>query len=336
MRIHAVLMAGVGLLGLAVAAARGGEATAGDYRISGPYTKDNLAIFLIHGKDALPGKHYLTLSEALERKKAVVHETRNVNELTVENLSGDADLYLEAGDIVKGGQQDRVVSTDLILQPKSGKVPVACFCVEASRWRQRGAEDVTKFDASPGKAASKEVQLAAQSSRNQALVWRKVAEAQMRLGRSLGKSVQAGESPTSLQLSQEDKKLLETVEHYVQDLAKAPEGRADVIGYAAAINGKVENADIYGSSALFAKLWPRLLGASAIEAVAALQPGKKFEPATSKAVVAMLADAEKGQKKEEKDVAGRVHLTTRQSAKHYLFETRDQAQQALPVHKSYK
>src|SRR5207248_3187508 len=125
-------------------------------------------------------------------------------------------------------------------------------------------------------------------------------------------------------------------ERTVQDLSKAPEGKADVIGYAAAINGKVENADVYGSSALFAKLWPRLLRASAIEAVAGMQPGKKFEPATAGAVTALLAVAEKGQKKEEKQVGGRAHLTTRQAGQHFLFETRDQAQQALPVHKSYK
>jgi len=336
MRVHAVLMAGMGLLGLATAAALTGEPQAGPYRFSGPYTQDNLTVFLIHGQDAIPGKQYLTLAEALAQKKAVVHETRDVQELCVENLSGDADVYLEAGDIVKGGQQDRVLSMDLILKPKSGKVPVPCFCVEASRWGSRGSEDAAKFDASPGKAAGKEVQLAAQYSRNQGLVWKKVAEAQMRLGRSLGKSVRAEASPTSLQLSQEDRKLLKTVERYVRELAKAPEGKTDVIGYAAAINGKVESADVYGSAALFAKLWPRLLRASAIEAVAGLQPGKKLEPVTARAVAAVLADADKGRKKEEKDVGGRVHLTTRASDKHVLFETRDRQQRSQPVHKSYK
>ena len=336
MRVQRVLMVGLGLLGLAVAAARGGEPQAGDYRMSGPYTQDNLTVFLIHGKDAIPGKQYQTLSEALEQKKAVVHETQSVNEVSVENLSGDADLYIEAGDIIKGGQQDRVVSADLILKPKSGKVPLSCFCVEASRWSQRGGEAADKFDASPGKAAGKELQLAAQYSRDQGLVWKKVAEAQMRLGRSLGQSVQAEASPSSLQLSQEDKKLLETVERYVRELVKAPDGKMDVIGYAAVINGKVESADVYGSAALFAKLWPRLLRASAIEAVAGLQPGKKFEPATAEAVTAALAEAEKGKTKEEKDVGNRVHLTTRESDKHILFETRDREQAAQPVHKSYK
>src|SRR5262249_1947054 len=146
------------------------EKQAGGYRLSGPYTQGNLTIFLIHGKDAIPDKKYLTLAEALEQKKAVVHETKQVNEVSVENLSDDADLYLEAGDIIKGGQQDRVLSMDMIIKKKSGKVPLPCFCVEASRWSQRGKEDVAAFRSSPGKAAGKEVQLAAQLSRDQGRV----------------------------------------------------------------------------------------------------------------------------------------------------------------------
>jgi hypothetical protein len=335
MKVHAVLVAVVGLLGLA-AAARTEETRAGDYRISAPFTQGNLTIFLIHGKDAIAGKQYLTLAEALEQMKAVVHETKAVNEVRVENLSTDADLYLEAGDIIKGGQQDRILSMDMILKPKS-KTAVPCFCVEASRWSQRGTEDAAQFASSPGKAAGKEVQLAAQYSRDQRLVWKQVAESQMRLGRSVGKSVQQEASPSSLQLSQEDKKLLEMVERYVKELDQAPKDKKDVIGYAAAINGKVENFDVYGSAALFAKLWPRLLRASAIEAVAALPADqKKFEPATAAAVAKMLADSEKGKAKEEKVAGGRVHLITRKSEKNVFFETRDQEKMAKPIHKSGK
>jgi hypothetical protein len=338
-----VLLAAVGLLELASGGAWAGEKRAeqpraGDYRISGPYTEGNLTIFLIHGKDAIPDKKYLTLAEALEQKKAIVHETKNVNEVSVENLSADADLYLEAGDIIKGGQQDRILSQDMIIKPKSGKVPLPCFCVEASRWSQRGKEDATAFRSSPGKAAGKKVQLAAQYSRNQNFVWKEVAQAQMQLSRSVGKSVRAEASPTSLQLSQEDKKLLEMVERYVKTLGKTPEKEKDTIGYAAAVNGKVENFDVYGSADLFGKLWPRLLRASAIEAVAALpKDKKKFEPATTAAVVKMLQDADKGKKKEEKLVNERVHLVTRQSENNvFLFETRDRERASQPVHKSGK
>lgn len=339
MNSRQVMAAVVGLLFLATVSWAGdkpvGDKKADEYRLSGPYTRGNLSVFLIHGKDAFPDKKYITLAEALEQKKAVVHETKQVNEVSVENLSSDVDLYLEAGDIVKGGQQDRVLSIDLIVKAKSGKVTVPCFCVEASRWNQRGSEDVARFNSSPGKAAGKGIQLAAQYQGRQDLVWKNVAESQMRLSRSVGKSVRQEQSPTSLQLTQEDKKLLEMVETYVKELQKAPKDQKEVIGYAAAINGKVENFDVYGSSELFAKLWPRLLRASAIESVAALEKDKKFKPATVEDVKKLLADADKG-KKEERVVGGRVHLITRKSETNYFFETRDGDAKSKPLHKSGK
>src|SRR5262250_1278727 len=99
---------------LAVAGGDPGDAKpkvdlAADYTISGPYTHDNLTIFLLHGRDTLSGKPLLTLQEALEQKKVVVHETKEVNKLSVENLSANAEIYIQAGDIVKGGQQDRIL-----------------------------------------------------------------------------------------------------------------------------------------------------------------------------------------------------------------------------------
>src|SRR5262249_39815878 len=86
---------------------RAGLQTA-DLKLSGPYTHQNLTVFLVHGKDQIPDKDFLTLQEALEQKKAVVHETGEVSALTIENLSERDVLFVQAGDIVKGGQQDRV------------------------------------------------------------------------------------------------------------------------------------------------------------------------------------------------------------------------------------
>src|SRR5262245_53941137 len=129
----------------------------GAYKLSGPYTHDNLTIFLIHGPDQLKDKVFLTLQEALDQKKAVVHETKNVGELSVENLSPTEEIFIQAGDIVKGGQQDRILAVDLIVPAKSGKttvkMPIACFCCESGLWSQRGQEiagSFAKFDAQAG------------------------------------------------------------------------------------------------------------------------------------------------------------------------------------------
>src|SRR5574340_490029 len=107
-------------------------------RLSGPYVHDNLSIYLVHGQDRVQ-KNYLTLAEAIEQRKVVVHETGHVNQLQVENLSRQ-DVYIQSGEIVKGGKQDRVLSDDIILPPTSGKVDVKAFCVEHGRWTQRGGE----------------------------------------------------------------------------------------------------------------------------------------------------------------------------------------------------
>src|SRR5262245_55030134 len=74
-------------------------------RVSGPFTHDNLTLFFIHGDDQIKGRKLITLDEALEQKKVVVHETKEVNKLAIENVS-DVEVFVQAGDIVKGGQQD--------------------------------------------------------------------------------------------------------------------------------------------------------------------------------------------------------------------------------------
>src|SRR5713101_4360263 len=123
------------------------ETKASDYRLSGPYTHKNLSIFLIHNKTTTRTKSFLTLQEALEQKKVVVYETQSVNELAIENLSNE-EVYVQAGDIVKGGQQDRMLAVDLIVPPSSGKMPIAAFCVEHGRWSRRGNEQASVFTSS--------------------------------------------------------------------------------------------------------------------------------------------------------------------------------------------
>src|SRR5262249_18624933 len=118
--------------------------TANQYLVSGPFTHRNLSIFLIHGPNQVTGD-FLTLQEALEQKKVVVFETKDVNELAIQNLSNQ-DVYVQAGDIVKGGQQDRMIGVDLIVPPKSARLPIAAFCVEHGRWSGRGTEQATVFN----------------------------------------------------------------------------------------------------------------------------------------------------------------------------------------------
>ena len=312
----------------------GGQKAQGqdDYRLEGPFTQGNLTVFLIHGKDKIKGQTFLTLQEALVQKKVIVRETRSVNELSIENVSGE-EVYVQSGDIVKGGQQDRMLVVDLILPPHSGKVPIAAFCVENGRWSRRGNEEVTTFNSSSNVVASREVKLAAKSRGSQGEVWREVAAAQDKLSANVGGSVKNEASPTSFQLALENKDVQRTAENYVDGLSGIVNGKTDVIGYVFAINGKINSADIYASSALFKKLWPKLLQASAIEAIAELRRGEKFEAPRPDAVRGFLDDSPAA-KETQKDVSSRVQMTTRDSDGKVFFETRDRAKADAWVHRN--
>ncbi|HEX8921727.1 MAG TPA: DUF6569 family protein [Pyrinomonadaceae bacterium] len=309
---------------------------AGDYRISGPYTHENLTIFLIHGKDTISGKKFLTLQEAMQRKVVIVHETKDVNELAIENVSSDEEVYVQSGDIVKGGQQDRVLAVDLIVEPRSGKIPIAAFCVESGRWRQRGQESAGKFESSNEIIATKGLKIAANKTKSQGEVWAKVTEAQDKLSNNVGSSVNSSASASSLQLSLENKKVQEVTDNYIKKLSGIISGKSDVIGYAFAINGKINSSDVYGSNALFQKLWPKLLKASAVEALAELQKGATFETVRADSVKDFFADAEDG-KPSDNAVSTRVKMVTRETDEIILFETRDakQGPSGGVVHRSY-
>jgi hypothetical protein len=308
----------------------------GKYKLSGPYTHSNLAVFLIHGEDELKNKNFLTLQEAIQQKKVIVHETQQVNELSIENVSANEEVFVQAGDIVKGGQQDRVIGYDLIVSAKSGRVPLASFCVEAGRWSGRGEESARTFAAGAAPAPTKGLKLAIRQGKDQHAVWENVARAQGKLGENVGlKSLRSAVSPSSLELTLETKELQQALDGYIKTLQPITEAKSDVIGFAFAVNGKVNGADIYVSHALFQKLWPMLLKGSAMEAFSEFKKDQEFDPAPAQAVAAFLTDAEKG-KAAEKEVTKRVKLIQRENPNSILFESRDaQQKSAAPVRKSY-
>jgi len=304
-----------------------------DYRISGPYTHNNLTVFLLHGNDLISGHNFITLQEALAQKKVIVYETKDVNELAIRNLSNQ-DVYVQAGDIVRGGDQDRMISTDFIVPPKSGRMPIAAFCVESGRWSQRKGEVAGSFSSSENSVSTKDLKLAAKSANSQSAVWKNVEVAQTKLSENLNTKVQSAVSASSFELSVENPKVKETAATYIDALAGIVNNKSDVIGYAFAINGHVNSADVYASRSLFAKLWPKLLKASAIEAIAELQSDTKPEPVADEVILAFLGDSEKAAAA-EKPVTQRVKLVTREDDKNIFFETRDLRQKDAWIHRNY-
>jgi len=306
-----------------------GAATAGDaLRITGPFTHDNLSIFLLHDKKPVTGKRYITLQEAMMQRKVVVHETGSVNQLEVENLSDD-EIFIQSGDIVKGGKQDRVLKDDLILESRSGKVPLAAFCVEHGRWTKRGAESTAAFEASNDSLAAKSMKMAVRAKSDQREVWDKVAENQSRLSAVLGASAPAAVSPSSYQLTLENKVLKDMSGEYQKSLERIIEGKPDVIGFVFAINGKINSAEMYASNDLFKRLWPKLIKAAAVEATS--ERGKSAQPAVTTAAVKGFVERTEAAQGTERTLSKREQVVTRDSKEGFAYESRDKGQ---VVHRS--
>jgi hypothetical protein len=304
-----------------------------DYRLSGPYTHKNLTIFLVHGKELMPGKRFLTLQEALAQKKVVVYETKDVNELAIRNLSNQ-DVYVQSGDVVRGGDQDRMISVDFIVPPRSRRMPIAAFCVESDRWNKRGNESNATFSSSSNNIATKDLKLAAKRSNSQSEVWENVKVAQAKISSNLSVTVLDESAPSSYEMAVSNSVVVNTGNEYIKALEGIVRNKADVIGYVFAINGHVNSADIYASRPLFLKLWPKLLRSSAVEAIAELNAPQAPAPATNETVQTFLGDSERAAAN-AKDVTRRVKLVTREDEKNIFFETQDRSDKDNWVHRNY-
>jgi hypothetical protein len=315
-------------------------------KIAEPAKHGNLTIFLIEGDDRLDTSDVLTLAEALEKKGTiVVKETGNVSELVVINEDAKHTVFIMAGDIVKGGQQDRTLASDLPLRkgagvaaggraaPRQAGVPIASFCVESGRWAARAGSSVAQFDSSVNSVVSNSAKLAIRRSKNQGEVWDKVAESQTKISSNVGKSVNAAASPTSLQLSLEDKDLKKQTNAYVDTLKGIVGQNKKAVGFVMAINGNVYCAEIFASHDLFQRTWPKLLESAAIEAVADLKEKAAEKAATAADAMEFLAKTEDAAATEEQ-IFETYWSVTAESPGAMLFQTIDKGRDGLWLRRS--
>jgi hypothetical protein len=217
-----------------------------------------------------------------------------------------------------------VLQTDFVLPAKSGKVPIAAFCVEPGRWTRRGAEPVQNFSASTETVGNADMAVAVKVKKNQAEVWNEVKKAQG----GLNAGVMA--STSSLQLTLESGAVTAAVEKYLKALSGVVQEKPDAVGFAFAVNGTINSADVYASAELFRAMWPKLLKSGAVEAVRSLQKDKKFEPPPVAALESLLHAADSAKTSTAK--AGKTTLVSGESDKHLVFESRDGSEL---IHRNY-
>lgn len=236
-------------------------------RITGPYAFQNLAVYLIHAKK--PGnREYITLDEGLERRLVVVSEKQReqVSELQIDNRS-DKPLFLQEGDRLCGGKQDRIIGLSMVVPPKSRKMMVPAFCVEQGRW-SRGPLG-GQFATTGNKAlAPSSVRFACKVAGDQGDVWQKVAEQKTEL-----ESQGIANNTSSLSEAIDSEMMKRVSDDYQSRLGSIFARHADAVGVAFALNSEVLEVDIYPGNDLLKKIAPRLLKGYAIQAIVARKEG---------------------------------------------------------------
>jgi hypothetical protein len=212
-------------------------------------------------------------------------ENADVNHLMVLNRS-DKPLYLMPGEIIYGGEQDRTIGEEAIIPPGKKPVAIEVYCVEQGRWasrddaetsealvrlagssgqsldakaRQKLAEEAKqgKFVAHAG-SLTKGGRAAVQEGKGQQEVWKKVGEANASSG--------AQSQSDAFTANYTNPQVLQQLQAYVKALERPVGNHRQVVGAIVAINGKVEAVDVFQSTPLFQKIWPKLLKSHALDA----------------------------------------------------------------------
>jgi hypothetical protein len=259
----------------------------GPVNVNPAVSHENLAVYILEDPKAKSLGTFITLDEGLRSGLVRVSEKTSaaVNELVVENTSKFL-CYVQAGDLVQGGHQDRAIAADRILPPHSGKVPVPSFCVEPGRWGSGAAG----FGTTTGQVVGARLRMAIQKEKNQQKVWDAVAATKENLvnANSLRES-----TSTSLNEQLLDRAIQKRLGAYSKALGKAIDKKDHAVGLVTAVNGKLSTADVYADPALFRKLYPRLLAAAALEAMSVPAEAVAAPPALDASKLLAAADKAK-------------------------------------------
>jgi hypothetical protein len=204
-----------------------------------------------------------------------------VNELSLINNS-DRPLLLLAGEIVTGGKQDRVVSKDRIIPAHSQPVALGVFCVEPHRWTQTSAS----FKSFSSSMAQPSVRSKAMADKDQQQVWNEVAKSRNAV---LDRLPLAAAMPLQGSSSYANAMQSHAVEGEIDRIAKPLEQSYDTliqklraehaVGAVVAVNGEIVWADVFASSDLLNRFWPKLIRSYAAETFGQPRPvGSKFWP----------------------------------------------------------
>jgi len=256
------------------------------YKVLPPIRHGNLTVFPVAAASSHNTQSFLTLDEGLRsgevivteagnvqplmrrRNRPVTHDGAQVNQLVLVNNS-KRPLILLAGEIVTGGKQDRVIGKDRLVPAESDPIDLGVFCVEPGRWVATSA----KFGSLGTAMAQPAVRARAMSDKDQAKVWSEVRNAQTVVASRLPAPAAAEVAGTSSyagvmqneEVKQQVDSIAEPIQRNYQSLIQQLRER-NAVGVVVAVNGEIIWADIFASTNLLEKYWPKLVRSYAAEA----------------------------------------------------------------------
>jgi hypothetical protein len=298
--------------------------SASGYKVLEPIQHGSLTVFPVVAPKSYSTAEFLTLDEGLRSGEVVVTEYGNVRGLmrrrpvpAVQRESAEVNrlvlinnskrpLLLLAGEIVTGGKQDRVIGKDRIVPAESDPVDLSVFCVEPGRWvatsETFGTSGATYGGAVHGAVAGTlmaqpSVRAKAMGDKDQNQVWAEVRKQQA----SMAVEVTAAASPASTEQIRSTSSYAQVMENQdvkekVDEIARPIERNYEslikqlrdrkAVGVVVAVNGRIIWADIFASTELLEKYWPKLVRSYASEAVVSRAKGGEVNPAQAEAFLA--------------------------------------------------
>ncbi len=218
-----------------------------------------------------------TLQEALTQPRFRITEQKPfgrredeqaVNGLLVQNKT-EAPVFLLGGEVVQGGQQDRVIAQDAVIAARSLRnIPV--FCVEPGRWRYHENETNSSADkkvyAFTGyyNVASPQVRKSAQYEQDQRAVWKHVA--------AITEANDATTETGTYAALEQSKKFTQARDRYLAFFKNRLNNSDKVIGMVAISGKEVIGVDVFAHPTLFRKQYEALLHSYATHALTSGAP----------------------------------------------------------------
>ena len=286
-------------LAIIVPCLRGGEVSS-RYQVLEPIKHGSLTIFPVVTSTSHDTHAFLTLDEGLRSGDVVVSESGSmsplvrprrrdgvwreqrgdgaqVNRLVLVNNSKKP-LLLLAGEIVTGGKQDRIIGKDRLVPAESDPIDLSVFCVEPGRWVATAGGYDFKAPKAGGNAMGAMVQPSvrskAMSDKDQAKVWTEVQSSKQGLASDLpqatAETVEVTSSYAGVIQNEEVRHKLDSVvvpmqQEYQSVIRQLRDKNA--VGVVVAVNGEIIWADLFASTNLLEKYWPKLVRSYAAESM---------------------------------------------------------------------